>query len=70
MRPSPDQPHLSQAWRKARGDGIVRVNCGNDSNNQREHVILASTAEYPRRFFNTSIAKFDFPGPVVLTANP
>ena len=51
------------------GDGIVRVNCGNDSNNQREHVI-ASTAQYPRRFFNTSIPQFDFPGPVVLTANP
>ena len=51
------------------GDGIVRVNCGNDSNNQREHVI-ASTAQYPRRFFNTSIPRFDFPGPVVLTANP
>lgn len=51
------------------GDGIVRVNCGNDSNNQREHVV-ASTAQYPRRFFNTSIPKFDFPAPVVLTANP
>jgi hypothetical protein len=51
------------------GDGIVRINCGSDSNNQREHVI-ASTAHYPRRFFNTSIARFDFPAPVVLTANP
>ena len=62
-----DQPHFPALDEV--GDGIVRVNCGNDSNNQREHVI-ASTAQYPRRFFNTSIPKFDFPGPVVLTANP
>jgi hypothetical protein len=51
------------------GDGIVRVNCGHDSNIGRDEVI-AATARYPRRFFNTSIPKFDFPGPVVLTANP
>ena len=62
-----DQPHFPSL--EEVGDGIVRVNCGNDSNNQREHVI-ASTAQYPRRFFNTSIPRFDFPGPVVLTANP
>lgn len=62
-----DQPHFPSL--EEVGDGIVRVNCGNDSNNQREQVI-ASTAQYPRRFFNTSIPKFDFPGPVVLTANP
>jgi len=51
------------------GDGIVRVNCGHDSNIGRNEVI-AATARYPRRFFNTSIARFDFPAPVVLTANP
>ena len=62
-----DQPHFPSL--EEVGDGIVRVNCGNDSNNQREHVI-ASTAHYPRRFFNTSIPKCDFPGPVVLTVNP
>lgn len=62
-----DQPHCPTS--EEVGDGIVRVNCGNDSNNQREHVV-ASTAQYPRRFFNTSVPKFDFPGPVVLTANP
>jgi len=62
-----DQPHFPALDEV--GDGIVRVNCGNDSNNQREHVI-ASTAQYPRRFFNTSVPKFDFPSPVVLTANP
>ncbi|MCL4853394.1 MAG: hypothetical protein KJZ78_18725, partial [Bryobacteraceae bacterium] len=62
-----DQPHFPTL--EEVGDGIVRINCGNDSNNRREHVI-ASTAQYPRRFFNTSLPKFDFPGPVVLTANP
>ena len=62
-----DEPHFPTLDEV--GDGIVRVNCGNDSNNQREHVI-ASTTQYPRRFFNTSIASFDFPGPVVYTANP
>jgi len=51
------------------GDGIVRVNCGHDSNIGRDEVI-AATARYPRRFFNTSIPKFDFPAPIVLTANP
>ena len=51
------------------GDGIVRMNCGNDSNNQRDLVIEAAK-EYQRFFFNTSIPRYDFPGPVVLTANP
>ena len=51
------------------GDGIVRMNCGNDSNNQRNLVIEAAK-KYQRFFFNTSIPRYDFPGPVVLTANP
>jgi hypothetical protein len=51
------------------GDGIVRMNCGNDSNNQRD-LVIKTAEQYPKVFFNTSIAKFDFPGPVVLTANP
>ena len=42
------------------GDGIVRINSGHDSNIGRDKVIRA-TEQYPRRFFNTSIAKFDFP---------
>lgn len=50
-------------------DGIVRINSGNDSNIERERVIL-STKRYPKRFFNTSIPEFDFPDPVVFTANP
>lgn len=51
------------------GNQVVRVNDGNDSNIDRERVIEA-TNEYPRRFFNTSLPRFDFPGPVVLTINP
>lgn len=51
------------------GDGIVRMNAGNDSNNQRELVIETSKV-YPDVFFNTSVPEFDFPGPVVFTANP
>ncbi len=50
-------------------DGIVRFNCGHDSNLERDNVITAST-QYKRYFFNTSIPRFDFPGPVVFTANP
>ena len=51
------------------GGGIVRVNCGHDSNIEREKVIK-ETEIYQHRFFNTAIPKFDFPGPVVFTANP
>jgi len=51
------------------GNGTVRMNCGGDSNIQRE-LVIATAAQYRRRFFNTSIPNLDFPGPVVLTANP
>jgi len=50
------------------GDGIVRVNSGHDSNFYRDRVI-ESTAKYRKRFFNTSIPNFDFPDPIVFTAN-
>lgn len=50
------------------GDGIVRVNSGHDSNINRPFVIK-STEHFPKRFFNTSIPSFDFPAPVVFTAN-
>ena len=50
------------------GNGIVRVNSGNDSNINRDYVIK-STERYPKRFFNTSIPIFNFPAPVVFTAN-
>lgn len=51
------------------GDGIVRMNCGNDSNNQRE-LVIQTAEQYKHFFFNTSVPFFEFPGPVVLTANP
>lgn len=51
---------------------LVRVNDGNDSNVDRETVILETARYFPMRFFNTAIARdlFAFPGPVVLTVNP
>ena len=49
---------------------IVRVNSGNDSNNQKE-LVLETTRQYPRRFYNTSVPDLDFgEEPVVLTINP
>jgi len=51
------------------GEGIVRVNCGHDSNLQRD-LVLKTAQQYKHVFFNTSILRFDFPGPVVYTANP
>jgi hypothetical protein len=49
-------------------DTIIRVNAGHDSNIEREKVIADAT-KYQNYFFNTSIPNFDFPGPVVFTAN-
>lgn len=48
--------------------GIVRMNSGNDSNNDRK-LVLKTAAQYKNVFFNTSLADLNFPGPVVLTAN-
>ena len=48
---------------------ICRVNSGHDSNLQRE-MVVAKTAKYHRKFYNTSIANFNFPAPVVFTCNP
>jgi hypothetical protein len=47
---------------------IIRVNSGNDSNNQKE-LVLKVTKDFPNKFYNTSIPNFDFPGPVVFTCN-
>lgn len=50
---------------------IVRINDGNDSNNQRE-LVMETAKRYKEYFYNTSIPrdldKFD--APVVLTINP
>lgn len=48
---------------------IVRVNSGHDSNIDKERVV-GVTRCFKRRFYNTSIPNFDFPAPVVFTANP
>lgn len=55
--------------KRAVGDGIVRMNCGHDSNYKRSEVIRQAK-KYNHAFYNTSIPQFDFPGPVVFTANP
>ena len=53
------------------GHRVVRVNDGNDSNNNQDLVIVA-TKHYPLRFYNTSIPNNleKFEEPVVLTVNP
>lgn len=49
---------------------IVRVNDGNDSNNNRTEV-LSKTAHFLHKFYNTAIPDLDeFISPVVLTVNP
>jgi len=63
-----DRPHVPTP-EEVGNDGIVRMNCGNDSNNQRD-LVIETARKYRRFFFNTSIPRYDFPGPVVLTANP
>lgn len=62
-----DKPHIPTP--EEVGDGIVRLNCGNDSNNQRD-LVIETAKQYKNFFFNTSVPRYDFPGPVVLTANP
>ena len=63
----PNLPHMPTV--EEVGKGLLRINSGHDSNLEREKVIAATDA-FPRRFFNTSIPRLDFPAPVVLTANP
>lgn len=50
---------------------VVRVNDGNDSNNQRD-LVIDKTEIYSDKFYNTSIPKDleGFDAPVVLTINP
>jgi len=50
------------------GDGIVRMNGGHDSNLEKD-LVIKTAKQYKDVFFNTSIPSFDFPGPVVFTAN-
>lgn len=50
-------------------EDIVRMNDGHDSNIQKD-LVIETAQKYKHYFFNTSIPKLDFPGPVVLTVNP
>jgi len=50
------------------GEKIVRVNTGHDSNIQKD-LVLKKTKKYKKKFYNTSMPNFDFPGPVVFTCN-
>ncbi len=49
--------------------GIVRMNSGHDSNLEKD-LVLETAKMYEDVFFNTSMERLSFPGPVVLTANP
>ena len=53
---------------------IVRVNSGHDSNLCRDDTLILaspnSAVAFKHAFFNTSLPRFDFPRPVVFTANP
>ncbi len=61
-----DKPHMPTL--EEVGHSIMRVNSGHDSNIQKE-MVISETEKYGKRFFNTSLPKFDFPAPVVWTAN-
>ena len=62
-----DEP-LLPALEEAEGK-IVRVNSGNDSNNQKD-LVIEKTKQYKHKFYNTSTPNFDFPAPVCFTCNP
>lgn len=62
-------PHIpSESLAEGR---IVRINDGNDSNNNFD-LVVEKTVHFKDKFYNTSINKNldKFPGPVVLTVNP
>lgn len=61
-----NKPHIPSAQEV--GNGIVRMNCGHDSNINRD-LVIAVASKYEKVFFNTSLPLFDFPAPVVFTAN-
>ena len=50
-------------------DKIVRMNSGHDSALQKD-LVLETSSKYKDVFFNTSTTDLNFPGPVVMTANP
>ena len=50
---------------------VVRMNDGNDSNNERD-LVIETASQYEHVFYNTSMAErlSEFDAPVVLTINP
>lgn len=48
---------------------VVRVNSGNDSNNQRD-LVLARTVHLQHKYYCTSVPTFGFGAPVQFTCNP
>ena len=62
-------PHIPSA--ELTENRIVRINDGNDSNNQRE-LVETTAKQFKNYFYNTSIPKDldKFNAPVVLTLNP
>ncbi len=63
-----NEPNIPDPNDVYEGNGIVRMNCGHDSNLERR-LVIDNAVQYDDYFFNTSIANYDFPGPVVLTIN-
>ncbi len=65
-----DELPLIPSLKEVGAEGIVRMNCGHDSNIDFEHVCEVAR-RFRHVFFNTAIPKLNhFPGPVVFTANP
>lgn len=63
-----DPDKLNIPTKKMAKDKIVRMNSLHDSN-VKKSIVLAAAMKYDHVFFNTSLQNFDFPGPVVYTAN-
>lgn len=63
-----DQPQIPDPEEVNTKGLIVRMNSGHDSHFQKEEVIECAR-HYDDVFFNTAMLDFDYPGPVVFTAN-
>ena len=48
--------------------GVFIHNSGHDSNINK-NLVMKVTEQYKKKFYNTSLPNFDFPGPVVFTCN-
>jgi hypothetical protein len=68
---SDNLPNMPDPEEIIKNGNVVRVNDGNDSNNDRD-LVIKSTQCYPLKFYNTSMPRDlgSFDAPVVLTLNP